>query len=203
MKTKSEEKRQAIVNEAAQAFRAMGFERTSMSEICSRVGGSKATIYNYFPSKEELFAEVILQSTQAEFDAVHACIDKSTGDIADSLRTFGKKLLSFLYSHEIQASRHMAIAQAKHSELGRVIYERGVMRSQKLVAEFLKESMAAGKLRQAPPEIATRHLISLLESEFIDRFLFHLSTEELTEAEITEATTRAIEVFMAAYAPKP
>lgn len=62
MRTKSDEKRQAILDVAAEVFREAGFERASMSEICTRVGGSKATLYNYFPSKEELFFEVMFLS---------------------------------------------------------------------------------------------------------------------------------------------
>lgn len=59
MKKKTETKSQAIVDIAAEVFREMGFQRASMSEICRRVGGSKATIYSYFPSKELLFFEVM------------------------------------------------------------------------------------------------------------------------------------------------
>ena len=54
MRVKTEAKRQHIVDVAAQAFRELGFEGASMAEICARVGGSKATLYNYFASKEEL-----------------------------------------------------------------------------------------------------------------------------------------------------
>ena len=59
MRVKTEERRQAIIEVAREAFTAQGFENTSMAEIASRVGGSKATLYNYFSSKEELFAAVI------------------------------------------------------------------------------------------------------------------------------------------------
>ncbi|CAG1012445.1 partial putative HTH-type transcriptional regulator YvdT, partial [Anaerolineales bacterium] len=59
MAKKSDTKRQHILAVAAEAFQEYGFERTSMSEICARVGGSKATLYNYFSSKDELFFEVM------------------------------------------------------------------------------------------------------------------------------------------------
>jgi hypothetical protein len=36
-----------------------GFERTTMSDIMARGGGSKATIYGYFDSKDELFAAAL------------------------------------------------------------------------------------------------------------------------------------------------
>ena len=198
MKVKTEARRQAIIDEASQVFRALGFERSSMSEICARVGGSKATIYNYFSSKEELFTEVILQSTEAEFEAVHESINSSTEDPVKSLRHFGEKFLAFLYSPEIQATRHMAIAQSRHSEISKLIYERGVLRSQKLIAGYLQALMSSGKLRQADPDIATRHLVSLLESELLDGFLYQLPGKVSGE-DIKSSTARAIEVFIAAY----
>ncbi len=36
-----------------------GFAAASMSSIASRVGGSKGTLYNYFPSKQQLFEAMI------------------------------------------------------------------------------------------------------------------------------------------------
>lgn len=201
MAIKTEEKRQAIIRVATQAFQELGFERTSMSEICARVGGSKATLYNYFPSKEELFFEIMFLSTQAEFEAVHRSIDQSTENIAESLRNFGESLLTFLYSPQVQSQRHLAISESGRSEQSRLVYERGVLRSQNLVAEFLQAAMKLGKLQQADPVVATRHLHSLLESELLERFLFQLLGEVSIE-EIKASTARAIAVFMAAYGPR-
>lgn len=201
MKMKTEAKRQAILDMAAQAFRELGFERTSMSEICARVGGSKATLYNYFSSKEELFFAVMSLSTEAEFEAAHQAIDPSTDDMAESLRHFGEKFLAFLYSPQVQAQRHLAISESGRTALGRFVYERGVLRSQNQISAFLQAAMALGKLRQADPDVATRHLYSLLESELLERFLFQLLGEVSTE-EIKRVTARAIDVFMAAYGPR-
>lgn len=198
MAKKTDAKRQHILTVAAQAFQELGYERTTMSTICARVGGSKATLYNYFPSKEELFFEIMNLSTEAEFEAVHSAIDPSTENIAESLRNFGERLLTVLYSPEVRANRHLAISESGQTELGRLVYERGVQRSQKVVAEFITAAMEQGKLRRADPVVATKHLHSLLEAELIDRFLFQLSGE-IGSDEISQVTARAIEVFMAAY----
>lgn len=200
MKTKSAARRQAILDIAEQMFGEAGFERTSMSEICARVGGSKATLYNYFPSKEVLFFEVMDRITEAEFAAAHRAIDPASEDIAASLRHFGESLLGFLYSPGIRTQRHLAIAESGRTELGRLAYERGVLRSQNLMSDFLRAAMASGKLRQADPDVMTRQLYALLEAELIDRFLFQLLGEVGTE-EIRALTARAVEVFMAAYGP--
>ncbi|MGW8157937.1 MAG: TetR/AcrR family transcriptional regulator [Desulfoprunum sp.] len=200
MAKKSDTKRQHILTEAAQAFQELGFERTTMSEICARMGGSKATLYNYFPSKEVLFFEIMYLSTEAEFQAVHSAIDPSTDDIVTSLQNFGERLLTILYSPQVRANRHLSISESGHSELGRLVYERRVQRSQDLVADFIRKAMDHGKLRQADAVVATKHLYSLLEAELIDRFLFQL-LEEVSRDEIRQVTARAVAVFMAAYGP--
>lgn len=198
MKKKTEAKRQAILDVAAQTFRELGFERTSMSEICARVGGSKATLYNYFNSKEELFFAVMSATTEAEFEAVHSAFDLTTADITESLHHFGERFLAFLYSPQVQAHRRLAYSESGRTKLGTIMYERGVMRSHNLIAEFLQQAMSLGKLRQADPLIATQHLCSLLQSELLERFLLQTLNEVSTE-QINAFTTRAIAVFMAAY----
>lgn len=201
MAKKSDVKRNHILTVATQVFQELGFERTSMSEICARVGGSKATLYNYFPSKEELFAEILFLSNEAEFEAVYHSIDPSTDDIAESLRNFGESLLTFLYSPQVQLQRHLAISESGRSERGRLVYERGVLRNKNLVSEFLQTAMKLGKLQQVDPIVATRHLHGLLESELVERFLFQLLGEVSAE-EIKAVTARAIDVFMGAYGPR-
>ncbi|MBK1889161.1 TetR/AcrR family transcriptional regulator [Undibacterium sp. 14-3-2] len=199
MKMKTEAKRQAILSVAAQAFQELGFERTSMSEICARLGGSKATLYNYFASKEELFFEIMYKSAETKRQAMFDAFDQTNTDITDALRYFGEHLLSFLYSPEIMAQRHMAITAP--GQLGKLLYERGILSSQSIITNFLQDAMTQGKLRQGNAAVATLQLHGLLEAELINPFLFKL-LEHVSEAEIKAITARAIDVFMAAYAPQ-
>ncbi|MCD4482957.1 TetR/AcrR family transcriptional regulator, partial [Chromobacterium vaccinii] len=70
MRTKSENKRQGLVAAATEVFVERGYEAASMSEISARAGGSKATLYNYFPSKEALFLDV-MRSLTAELSSAY------------------------------------------------------------------------------------------------------------------------------------
>lgn len=70
MRTQSNARRQAILNVAAQTFHELGYDRTAMCEIRSRVGGSKATLYSYFPWKEERFFAVIAAEVEADVEAI-------------------------------------------------------------------------------------------------------------------------------------
>lgn len=202
MRAKTETRRQSILEVAAQVFCEMGFERASMNEICQRVGGSKATIYNYFPSKEELFFEVIFKSTEAEFLLTHDALDPQVPDVAQALERFGQGLLALLYSPNVQAVRRLVVSEGARSGLGRKCHELGPARSDAMVAGFLQQAMDQGKLRQADARVATAHLKALLESELLVGFLFQ-TREVPTPEEIAASTCRAVAVFMAAYGPQP
>jgi AcrR family transcriptional regulator len=55
VRVKTAARREAILAAAKQVFQDMGYDRASMDEVAARFGGSKATVYRYFGSKEALF----------------------------------------------------------------------------------------------------------------------------------------------------
>ena len=57
----TDRKRLAILDAAAEQFRTLGFEAASMDRIAALAGVSKRTVYNHFPSKDDLFAEMLVQ----------------------------------------------------------------------------------------------------------------------------------------------
>lgn len=57
----TDRKRAAILDAAAAEFRQAGYEATSMDRIAASAGVSKRTVYNHFPSKEVLFAQILQQ----------------------------------------------------------------------------------------------------------------------------------------------
>jgi AcrR family transcriptional regulator len=201
MKLKTETKRQAILDAAAEVFREMGFERASMSEIRARIGGSKATLYNYFPSKEKLFFEVMYQATERELGAVTAALNADAGDLKQELLLFGQRLLPTLYSSEAIAIRRLAIAESGHSDIGKVVFEGSGLPMEKHVAEFLRKAMKRGALRTADPKIAAMHLLSLLESELLQRVLLGV-INPLKPAAVKGMVRRAVEVFLSGYEPR-
>ena len=98
MKSKTESKRQAILQAAADIFREVGFDRATMSDIRERIGGSKATLYNYFPSKEKLFFEVMHHAKEAELEAITGELNADADDLKRELVHFGQKFMAVLYS---------------------------------------------------------------------------------------------------------
>ncbi len=201
MKTKTESKRQAILKAAAEVFQKVGFERASMSEIRAQIGGSKATLYNYFPSKEKLFFEVMYRAKELELGAITAALNPDADDLKQELLHFGQILVPALYSPEAIAIRRLAIAELGHSNIGKVVFEGSMLPIEKQVAEFLTKAMKRGGLRTADPKTAAVHLLSLLESELLQRVLLGVIGSVKTAA-VKGVVRRAVEAFLSGYQPR-
>ena len=202
MRTKTEEKRQAIIDVAAAAFGELGFQRTSMSEICTRLGGSKATLYNYFPSKEALFLEVMFQASEADFQNTMLALQTPGDDAAQTLRDFGQRFLGLLYSPNVMAVRRLLVSEGGRSNIGQRCWEMGPARGNAAIKDFLQLGIERKLLRAADTEIMMHQLLALLEAELLPRFVFqHLPAP--TPEEIIQISERAVETFMRAYGSKP
>jgi AcrR family transcriptional regulator len=197
---KSDSKRQAILDTAYRLFRAQGFDRTSISEISAAVGGSKATIYSHFPSKEELFVECMMAAAENYMAGTVKHLAPRSGDPAVALLEFGRSFLAFICSAEQLQVRRLMIAEARRSGTGKLFFDKiTVLRAH--VSAFMSACMASGTLRRDDPDLAADHLGALLEAELLEPLLLHVREGSPREEEIRPAAQRAVAAFLRAYAP--
>jgi AcrR family transcriptional regulator len=202
MRVKTEAKRDAIVQVAAEVFREMGFEGASMVEIAARVGGSRATLYGYFSSKEELFIAVTHGTARTHFAPIFAALGQEVDDdLEQVLQRFGEKVLAVVCQQEAIQARRAVIAESGRSDIGRLFYEGGPKKGLTELAGFLELQMQKGRLRKADPEVAARHLTALLDSETVTPCLLGLEGA-LSRKDLREATRRALQAFLGGYAPE-
>src|SRR5450631_4341860 len=198
--SKSDSKRQAILENAYQLFRAQGFDGTSMADITSQVGGSKATLYSHFPSKEELFVECMMAALENYMSDTLKHLDASRSDPEAALRNFGTSVLNFICSSEQVAVRRLMIAEASRSGTGKLFFDKiTALRSK--ISSFLDACMASGTLRRDDPDLAADHLGALLEAEVLEPLLLHVREAAPDEKETALAARRAVAAFLRAYAP--
>jgi AcrR family transcriptional regulator len=197
---KSDIKRRAILDTAYRLFRAQGFDKTSMAEITALVGGSKATIYSHFPSKEELFVECMVAALENYMSGTLQHLEASRADPEAALRNFGTSVLSFICSPEQVGVRRLMIAEAARSGTGKLFFDKlTALRTQ--VSVFLSACMESGKLRRDHPELAADHLGALLEAEILEPLLLQVREGSPDEKETALAARRAVAAFLRAYAP--
>lgn len=201
MRVRTEARRRAILDAARSVFEAEGFERATMSAISSKLGGSKATLYGYFPSKEELFVACVEDDINVEsselLDAARAI-----PDLRAALEFFGREFLARVTSDRPIAIQRMIATMPRDSLVGLTFYERGLKQGWMKICVWFEEQMAAGKLRKANAWVMAMHLKGLLEGEFVERRMLNAMPRELDAATVDRATRDAVDVFLRAYGPE-
>ncbi len=191
-------RRKAILDIARDIFLSQGYAATSMSQVAARLGGSKGTLYNYFPSKEELFSAMVVEDCESEFLAM---IDfQPTDGIEETLRRFGVRFLTYVLTDTALGFHRLLSAEAaRFPELGRMFYAAGPERTVERVGEFLKEGMDAGKLREADPRTAAGFLMGLLKSNVHHRRVWNVESP-LSGRALEAHVAQAVEVFLHGFA---
>lgn len=169
------ELRHAALLEAAEAvFLEHGYEGASIEEIVRRVGGSKASLYSYFGSKENLFWEVLNQLSD-RFMTELAVPAGADADLEGTLAAIGRRFLAiFLDPKRCRLFRTMIAESARFPELSRAFFERG-SRARQAVAAYLGKQAAAGRIVCADPEMAASQFLELVKGPPHSRVLLSLA----------------------------
>ncbi|WP_448109062.1 TetR/AcrR family transcriptional regulator [Pseudomonas azerbaijanoccidentalis] len=193
----TDRKREAIIQAAIAEFRANGFEITSMDKIAATAGVSKRTVYNHFPSKEELFAEILNQL----WDRVTA--EQETPYSPDlPLREQMKRILSakldMMGDDNFLDLARVAIAAAIHSpERAQSMVARMGEREEGLTV-WIRAAQADGRLKAVAPEFAAQQIQGLLKS-FAFWPQISMGQPGLTAEMQDTVVESALDMFLASY----
>jgi len=196
---RTEARRRAILDVARELFLVQGFAATSMSEIAGRLGGSKGTLYNYFRSKEELFAAFMTDTCGDLAYGVYARLPPVGADIRDALIELGEGLLKFLLRDDTMAIQRLVVAEAgRFPELGKVFYETGPRKNEERMANYLRAAMDAGQIRDGDAMQAGRWLRDLILSDILTKRMWGV-VDDLGSARVRAHCAEAAEIFLTAF----
>jgi AcrR family transcriptional regulator len=198
MTTSAEKRRRAILDAAIRLFGEQGHDATTMSDIVADVGGSKATLYKYFPSKEALLHEVVETTAAVDFVAFDALLD-GDAPIAERIRTFARAYLGYLENPKVVHVRRLLAFEVHRSRLARRLHETSTVPAWRLIAASLAREMERGALRTDDPWLAAMHLKALIEG-YIPALLDLDAIDPPTKEELQAAADGAADVFARAYA---
>ena len=104
-----EAQREQILDLAAAAFAATSYPSTSMADLASACGTSKARLYHYYESKEAILFDLLDRYTR-QLMRIIAQVEVEGERQARSARdTFGHLLRAFLAEYETSQTRHIAL----------------------------------------------------------------------------------------------
>jgi AcrR family transcriptional regulator len=196
-RVRTEEKRDEIVRIAAELFGKHGFERCSMAALSERIGGSKATLYGYFPSKEDLLRAVL--NCEVAKDADNVIRDFPTkDDLRESLIVLGTAYLNKRMSPFPLANIRMIANQPAGSTMGKDFYLNVVRPNFHRLADKFEELMDQGRLKRAEPEVMMMHWKGLCDWDFFEQRLLGV-IDGPDPVKVKKAATLAADAFLKLY----
>src|SRR5450755_4272446 len=157
-----EERPQQILDAALSVFAEHGIAEARLEEIATRAGVSKGTIYLYFPSKEELFREVVRQRVGPAI---------ANADQASSLEQSAEAQLKSYLTHQWECLgeddsegwiRLVMLELHKYPDLAQFHWDEVVTRSNRILGDIIRRGIASGEFRQTDPETALRMIKALI-----------------------------------------
>ena len=191
-------KRRDILDGARRVFFDKGFDGASMDEVAKTAGVSKATIYVYFNSKEDLF-EALVHNDRA-LAAEHLFeVDPAIDDIAGLLRRIGLSFMALMVRPDHIRLVRMVIGIAeKFPHIGRNFFEAGPCQGGRRLADLLRQQARMGRLTVPDPEAAAHMFLNMCQGKLVKGLMLGTSTTP-TPAEIEACVDEAVRVFLAGY----
>lgn len=196
-------RREAMVAAARDLFLERGFAATSVADVVRRSGGSLATLYSWFGSKEGLFEAIVGEITGQMLAPLDAP-ELLELDLRDGLRCFGERFLTLMLQADAVRWHRLCVNEGPaNPALREAMVRTGPGRVHDRLADYLAARAAAGALRLEPgPEAARRaaqHFLALLKSESYMALVCGEPVVVNAERLAAEAR-RAVEVFLDGYA---
>lgn len=188
-------KRFAILEAATQEFCLAGFDGTSMDRIAEVANVSKTTVYNHFPSKDDLFKAILDELIQkiGDMDTYSYSKDRS---LEDQLKAIGQIFADTVTGSDFMKLSRVVISRFIQSpEWGRSAYDQQA-KLRKNLMRWIHDGREDGRLNVPDAEMAAAQFCGLIkELVFWPELMW--GQKASTKAQRHAAVASAVDVFLA------
>ena len=197
---KGKKRYELIVKTALELFLKNGYEKTSLSDIVAISGGSLASIYTFFESKEGLFQAIIEQEIDALIKEIDERIDLK---ISHSLEEFLTKFATIIFSI-ICRKKKISLGRIMMSEgpkdgglLGRAFLDQILNKIDLVLINFLERDEIKVKLNPKFPTkfVAKSFMQSVIGVYYYDALILN-EEPKLSKKEREEHVALCVELFL-------
>lgn len=186
-------KKKSIIDAAAFLFAEKGFYAATVEEIAIQAGIGKSTVYGYFPSKDQIFQEMLKYSFKIYMESMKGRLNPpySLRDVLTDVAT-----AHFKFNKE-----HPYIARILTNELGNYplwaaeLLQQLRERRISMLSSLLSQGIKLGEFRQLDPRLGAEVFLGILNALCMP-IPYGISDEEGAEANVIEERFyRGIEIF--------
>ena len=187
MERKALRTRKLILDSARELFEEQPYEEVRMGDISQRADLSRATLYNYFPSKEAIYLEVGIEFFQEICERQRKVITSEHSGL-DQIGKLSEDALRILFEHPLvhQTMRHFLVTNSqaeitaeetlkrleegqKVDDASRPKYLREIRRFEKIWRESIERGFRDGSIRHELNSNQLTHFLFMIISGIFDR----------------------------------
>ncbi|MEO8024923.1 MAG: TetR/AcrR family transcriptional regulator [Bryobacteraceae bacterium] len=183
----SADRKTAIVETAIRLFAEKGFRGTTTREIAAACGVSEPVLYQHFATKRDLYNAIIDAQSQQGMEPFERKIEPylAGNDDFGFLTALGELILDW-HAQDPGAMRLLLFSALEGSELTQMFVERHADVFLSKFSGYLGRRMEEGGLRRMNPGLAARAFIGMIGHYAMDRQIFGMRVEDVSDSEVVE-----------------
>lgn len=176
-----------VLEAALDLFAHNGFAATRMEDIAKSAGLSKAAIYLYFPSKEEVFKALVETRLVALRAQMAEHVSQLKGDPVAALRRIVQLWVASNADPRIIALPRIVLAESsRFPELADHYHRVVIAQTQSILVDLIETGITSGAFRSIDSKIAARALVAPLLFELLKQQAFKGHSDELSLSQLSE-----------------
>lgn len=157
--------RAQLLDAAEDVFGRKGFHETTLKEVAELAEFSVGSVYSFFESKDDLFAQIFVRRGEQFMPAMHAILDDVDTDPVEALHALVDFQVGFFREH-----RHFGRLYLRYSNATMLSDDRAIDRlvrkryteAMGMQADLFARGQAAGAFRAGDPQVLARLFSGLI-----------------------------------------
>ena len=150
--------RERILTAALEQLAEGGYASASMVTVARRAGVATGSVYRYFPSKGDLFAEAFRRASQREVDVLVE-LGHRTMPVRERIAAWVEAFVHRALAEPVRAYALIAEPVDPAVEVERLTFRRAYA---DLFARALRDAMDSGELPESDPDLAAAAIVGAL-----------------------------------------
>jgi AcrR family transcriptional regulator len=189
-----EDRRQQIVEVAAELFSLRGFTGTTTKEIADRAGVSQAMIFRHFPSKEAIYSAILDHKVKQAAERIRGHLQDAAGR-KDDEAFFGALAVDLLdlYANDPSLIRLLLFSALEGHELSEMYYKTMSSQVREHVRAYLKQRIEDGAFHEIDPLASARAFMGMILHHAQVSALYKIDDVKVSHRQLAEYF---VEVFL-------
>jgi len=154
------DRKASIIRSAAALFGEKGFNGTKTREIASRAGVSEALIFKHFPSKEELYAAILLEKSPVPSLLERIQVLANKRHDLEVFTTIAETIVGGAPDQHLM--RLILFSALENHELSDMFFQNHIRQFYDVLADYIKQRISDGAFQPVEPMVAARAFMGML-----------------------------------------